>query len=147
MTGGRFRHLGDEISAYLDGELSDVELRKAASHLAGCDVCRDEMEETMMVRARLRSLPLLEPPALLGLATDHVRPFRRRRAMIAGAAAAAMAAILAASSFMNPEKVVALSSEDLVSSFRARASLDPNFTGRMVPLEQIYGIQLEDTQR
>ena len=36
-------HLDEELSVYLDGELTPLEARKVTSHLAGCDGCRDSL--------------------------------------------------------------------------------------------------------
>lgn len=39
----------DLMSGYLDEELSDDEAERFASHLAGCDSCRSELEEMSML--------------------------------------------------------------------------------------------------
>ena len=129
-------HLGEVVSAYIDGELPIFERRQAESHLAGCDPCRDELSDMMFVRARLRGLTMLElPPESTGKAPVAGRIFRRSRVLV-GAAAAALATFLALGA-AAPGDVVALSGDDFSISYRARASLDQNHTGRLVPLESL----------
>lgn len=55
-------HLNDEaLSELLDGEGAAV----AAEHLADCERCQRELAELRTLRAELRMLPDLEPPAYL----------------------------------------------------------------------------------
>jgi len=131
------RHLGEVVSAYLDGELPALERRQAESHIAGCDLCRDELSDMMFVRARLRALPMLElPPELTGKAPAAGPVYRRPRVLV-GAAAAAVATVLFFAALSAPGEVVALSGDEFSISYRARASLDQNQTGRLVPLESL----------
>ena len=37
-----FGHPGEDLSAYLDGELDSLELVRVKGHISGCDHCRDE---------------------------------------------------------------------------------------------------------
>lgn len=55
-------HLGDELSALLDRELSAEEEAAARAHLAMCDACSAELEGIGRVRAGLRALPPAQPP-------------------------------------------------------------------------------------
>ncbi|MGH8928886.1 MAG: anti-sigma factor family protein [Acidimicrobiia bacterium] len=129
-------HLGELVSAYLDGELSVRERSQAEAHLAGCDFCRDELNDMMVVRARLRALPMHEAPAELTGRVPTADPLYRRPRFLVGAAAAAVALFLAlASATAGREVVVTLSGDEFFTSFRARASLDPNFTSRLIPPE------------
>ena len=50
-------HLGDRLSALVDGELDGAERDRAHAHLAGCERCRTEAAELRAVKRRLRSLP------------------------------------------------------------------------------------------
>jgi hypothetical protein len=70
-------HLGDRLSALLDGELAPEEVARARAHLAGCHECAAELEAADAARSLLRSLPPVEPPA--GWLDDIVlwRPGRR----------------------------------------------------------------------
>lgn len=132
-------HLGEVVSAYLDGELPPLERRRAESHLAGCDVCRDALTDMMFVRARLRALPMLElPPELTGKAPAAAPIYRRARVLV-GAAAAAVTMVLALAAVASPGgDIVALSGNEFSMTYRARASLDQNQTGRLVPLENLF---------
>ena len=49
-------HLGDRLSALVDGELSGAELDRAHSHLAGCEQCRTEAAELRALKQKLRGL-------------------------------------------------------------------------------------------
>lgn len=131
-------HLGEVVSAYLDGELPPAERRRAESHLAGCDFCRDELTDMMFVRARLRALPMLELPPEMRRKAPATTPIYRRARLLVGAAAAAVTMVLALAAMASPGEVVALSGNELSLTYRARASLDQNQTGRLVPLESLF---------
>lgn len=49
-------HLGDRLSALVDGELSGAELDRAHAHLAGCEPCRTEAAELRQLKQKLREL-------------------------------------------------------------------------------------------
>ena len=49
-------HLGDRLSALVDGELDGAELDRAHSHLAGCEPCRTEAAELRALKQKLRGL-------------------------------------------------------------------------------------------
>src|ERR1700761_7653659 len=53
-------HLGDRLSALVDGELNGAERDRALAHLASCEPCRAEATE---LRALKRKLRALEPGA------------------------------------------------------------------------------------
>jgi hypothetical protein len=46
-------HLGERVTALVDGELSAVESERAYAHAAGCRPCRDEIESERLMKARL----------------------------------------------------------------------------------------------
>ena len=50
-------HLGDRLSAYLDGELVTLEHRRVTRHLVDCPDCRVELQELDRARIAVRSLP------------------------------------------------------------------------------------------
>ena len=54
-------HLGDRLSALVDGELSGAELDRAHAHLAGCGQCRTEAAELRQLKQKLRELMTHEP--------------------------------------------------------------------------------------
>jgi anti-sigma factor RsiW len=49
-------HLGDQLSALVDGELSGAELDRASAHLAACGACRVEANALRRLKHELRSL-------------------------------------------------------------------------------------------
>jgi hypothetical protein len=49
-------HLGNLISALIDGELGGVELDRANAHLAGCAVCQSEAAQLRQLKRELRTL-------------------------------------------------------------------------------------------
>ncbi len=49
-------HLGDRLSALVDGELDGAELDRAYAHLAGCEQCRTEAAELRVLKQKLRAL-------------------------------------------------------------------------------------------
>ncbi|MGI8778017.1 MAG: anti-sigma factor family protein [Acidimicrobiales bacterium] len=71
-------HLGDALSALLDGELGGAGAAEVArAHLAGCPACAAENLAVSQARTWLRALPPVEPPADFYprlFATDVVDP-------------------------------------------------------------------------
>jgi hypothetical protein len=55
-------HIIDQLSLYLDEELSALDRQKVEAHLQGCAGCRQRFEELQHLHARLRALPPLTPP-------------------------------------------------------------------------------------
>ena len=49
-------HLGDRLSALVDGELDGAELDRAHAHLADCEQCRTEAAELRALKQKLRAL-------------------------------------------------------------------------------------------
>jgi anti-sigma factor RsiW len=49
-------HLGDRLSALIDGELDGAERDRAHAHLAGCEQCRTEAAELRAVKRKLSTL-------------------------------------------------------------------------------------------
>ncbi|MEV0165391.1 anti-sigma factor family protein [Nonomuraea fuscirosea] len=54
-------HLGERVSALVDGELNHTERERALAHLTFCADCRREVESMRALKTRLRSL---ETPAM-----------------------------------------------------------------------------------
>jgi len=118
-------HLGDRLSAYLDGELSTAEQRRVSDHVVACADCRGELHDLDRARTAIRSLPNVDTGQL-----DRVpapTAFPRRRVAVAGsigiAAAAALFFVLALGGDPQP----AFSLDDLGSHHIARASAEPGF--------------------
>jgi anti-sigma factor RsiW len=49
-------HLGDRLSALIDGELDGAERDRAHAHLAGCDQCRTDAAELRALKRKLGTL-------------------------------------------------------------------------------------------
>jgi anti-sigma factor RsiW len=49
-------HLGEQVSALIDGELTGAELDRANAHLAACERCRAEAAEMRELKRALRAL-------------------------------------------------------------------------------------------
>ena len=54
-------HLGDSLSALIDGELDGAAADAARRHLADCEGCRDEYAATEAVARLVRGLPPVDP--------------------------------------------------------------------------------------
>ncbi|MBV2362762.1 zf-HC2 domain-containing protein [Streptomonospora nanhaiensis] len=54
-------HLGERLSALVDGELGHAERDRALIHLAGCETCRFEAEMLRRLKRRLHRLDTPEP--------------------------------------------------------------------------------------
>src|SRR5580693_6354272 len=49
-------HLGDRLSALIDGELDGAERDRASAHLASCEQCRTEAAELRALKQKLSTL-------------------------------------------------------------------------------------------
>ena len=52
----------ESMSGYLDGELTELQTERLETHLAGCQSCRDELEELTLVVSAASTLAIDEPP-------------------------------------------------------------------------------------
>jgi anti-sigma factor RsiW len=84
-------HLGEELSAYLDGQLTTIEMPVVSAHLAECSDCRMELGDLDRSRIAVRALPGLEPPEFLDV--KRAEKERRRRAVWPAAVAGGVAAV------------------------------------------------------
>jgi anti-sigma factor RsiW len=61
------RHLGERLSALIDGELSDAQRERVLAHLARCESCRQEAGMLRLLKRRMHALgdsdPALGQPA------------------------------------------------------------------------------------
>jgi len=89
-------HLGEQLSAYLDGQVATSEHDFVLSHLEFCTDCRLELHELDAARTAIRSLPGLEPPEFLVVHRQRIEDERwtRRRIVTAGLGVAAAAAVV-----------------------------------------------------
>ncbi|HET7144136.1 MAG TPA: zf-HC2 domain-containing protein [Anaerolineales bacterium] len=53
-------HMAEWLNAYLDGELKGGRLHQMEAHLAGCDVCRAELQSLQRLSATLHEVPAPE---------------------------------------------------------------------------------------
>ena len=89
-------HLGDRLSALVDGELGGAERDRAYAHLAGCEQCRVEAAELRALKRKLSTL-LPRAPAEAAMTRRLIAmtgpggplPSRRRLLRLAPAARAA----------------------------------------------------------
>lgn len=68
-------HLGADVAAYVDGQLSVAAAREAAAHLEACDACEKAVRQQRLLKSRMSTVATPEPPAALlaslaGLAAD-----------------------------------------------------------------------------
>lgn len=85
----RFSH---QLSAYIDGRLSEGERRALEGHLEACPSCQRDLQELRATVEALRSLPLAEAPRSFALRPEQValRPSGRWPAPSLGALAIPM---------------------------------------------------------
>ncbi len=50
------RHLGERLSALIDGELSGAQRERVLAHLAGCEPCRHEAAALRLLKQRMHTL-------------------------------------------------------------------------------------------
>jgi anti-sigma factor RsiW len=77
-------HLGEQISALVDGELGGADLDRANAHLAACTRCRAEAADMRQLKLELRALFEVDSDdaltrRLLAMALDGPVPSRRPR--------------------------------------------------------------------
>jgi anti-sigma factor RsiW len=58
-------HLGDDVAAYVDGQLDYARRERALGHLSRCAACRAAVEHERRVKVRVQTLPGAEPSAAL----------------------------------------------------------------------------------
>ncbi len=118
-------HLGEMLSAHLDGELSLGEARLVAGHLEVCGACRAEFDDLAAARAAVRTLPALELPESV---TDAIPPTERRFRIPAPQWAAVAAAVLAlavgSATLLDTPAPEPISASDLGAVYVARVSVD-----------------------
>jgi hypothetical protein len=102
-------HLGERLSAFLDGEMSAADRTEAQAHLRECAHCARAMEEMASVDALARELTVEAPEGYFDALPGRVRarlraPHRRRIAPMAIWAAAAAAVVMFA--VVTPQMVL-----------------------------------------
>lgn len=118
-------HLGEELSAYLDGELATIEMPVVTSHLDTCTDCRHDLAGFDRSRTAVRALPGLEPPAFLEVNREEKKA-RRHGLRATAAIAAGVATVILAFTigpFSSAPEPTSISISDLQSRHTAVASL------------------------
>jgi anti-sigma factor RsiW len=118
-------HLGEQLSAYLDGELATLEMPAVSAHLDTCTECRRELSELDKGRIAVRSLPGLEPPVFLEVHRQAADTHRRRlrTAVVVASGVAAVALAFTLGPFASEPEPTAVSISDLQSRHTAVASV------------------------
>lgn len=135
-------HLGDLLSALLDGELAPSMAATARAHVEACPACSGELEDVRTARSWVRGLPPAEPPAgfyermLREEPPGVLRPVRtastRKKVLaFAGSAAAAVALVSVAAPRQSP---VSPSVNRMVEAHATGASLSSDPLSRLAPL-------------
>ena len=131
MTDALPGHLGDVLSAFLDGELAAPARAAAEAHLEGCARCAHELALVAEARSLVRGLPPVEPPASFYPALLGGR--RRRRAMVA-VAAAGMAGLAIMTVRPPADRQVTPPVNQLVVDHAATASVTGDPVSELVPV-------------
>lgn len=120
-------HFGEDLSAYLDGELGSGEVVALTEHLSGCAECRRRLHELDAARTAVRALPTLEMPDDAA-ASAGVRRRSHLRRRLAAVAAAAVLALTLGLAMTRSETVPALDLEELATRHQARFSVEAGFS-------------------
>lgn len=134
------KHLGDLLSALLDGELPRSAEEAARAHLAACPSCRSEMEDVRAAQTWLRALPVAEPPfgflerLVLEPPADLGRRQPPRWVSVAAVAASAAAAVGLLGLAPPRQAPVSPSVDRLVEAHATGASLSSDPLSRLAPI-------------
>jgi len=117
-------HLGEQLSAYLDGELITLEMPIVTAHLGTCAECRRELGALDRSRTAVRALPGIEPPAFLEIHRTASNARKHRLTTAAGIAAgvAAVTLVFVIGPFSGGPEPTAVSISDLQNRHTAVAS-------------------------
>jgi anti-sigma factor RsiW len=77
------RSVREQLSAFLDDEVSDADAVDIARHVSRCEACAAELEGIRLARDAVRSLPSLKPPARL-FGSPQQSPRHRRPLILLG---------------------------------------------------------------
>lgn len=122
-------HLGELLSAYLDGELAGDEHNRVTTHLAVCTGCQEDLAGLHQARAAVRGLPILEAPGWVGPTAVAEAPSRHPVAWVAAVAAAVLVATIGIATWVSPTPGLDLDFDDIANTHRVRASQDGVPTG------------------
>ncbi len=123
-------HPDDELSAYLDGELTSAETGTITEHLGRCTECRNELLELDTARAAVRALPRIDVGnTMVGGSELGFDRRRRRRRRAAAIAATGMAAALAlAFALAGSAGSTLIDRDSLLTRHSARTSVESGFS-------------------
>lgn len=102
-------HLGADVAAFVDGQLSEPATREALTHLQSCDACAKAVRQQRLLKSRMSTVKAPEPPpglmaSLAGLAAAppppdswwvrvrHSVPFRAGIVLVSASVAVVMTA-------------------------------------------------------
>ena len=127
-------HLGEQLSAYLDGELATLEMPAVSSHLDTCVECRRDLAELDKGRIAVRALPGLESPEFLHIHREARNSPRRgaRTAIVIASGVAAVALAFTLGPFASGPEPSSVSISDLQSRHTAVASFPSGAIGVQV---------------
>ncbi|HEX9856284.1 MAG TPA: zf-HC2 domain-containing protein [Acidimicrobiia bacterium] len=125
-----FAHYGEDLSAYLDGELNTQEQRIIGSHVVTCEDCRRELQDLDLARTAVRALPGVELPELNWNHEDHLAARRRTRTrrVVAGGVSAAAVAALVLGLAAGRDESTPIDLDTIADRHIARASLEAGFS-------------------
>jgi len=117
-------HLSEQLSAFLDGELTTAELPILTDHLLTCVDCRHELADLDKSRIAVRALPGLEPPAFLSIERE-TRTSRKswRAAAVVATGVAAVTIAFALGPFSSSTEPTSVTITDLDARHAAVASV------------------------
>ena len=137
-------HLGDALSALVDGELAPAQEAAAQAHLAGCPSCAHELLAVTQARSWVRALPPVDPPFGLfeRMLLERPQPvpgafgtgasLRRRAGLAAVGAAAAAVMVLGVGSPSQPPVSPAV--PRMVEAHATGASIGADLVSKLVPV-------------
>jgi anti-sigma factor RsiW len=138
-------HLGELLSAHLDGELSLGEARLVAGHLEVCGACRAEFDDLAAARAAVRTLPALELPESVAAAIPPTeqRGIRMPAPQWAAVAAVVVALAVGSATLLDESPPEPISASDLGAVYVARVSVDRELPPmpRFVDAETLVGLR------
>jgi anti-sigma factor RsiW len=137
-------HLGDALSALLDGELPAPQEHVARAHLADCPDCTRELAAVDQARTWVRALPPVDPPfgfyermlldrqpAIRTAFGDRATLRRRAGVAAIGAAAAAVTVLGVGSPSVRP---VSPAVPRLVEAHATSASVGADLLSKLAPV-------------
>ena len=135
-------HLGDALSAMLDGELVPSQEATARAHVVACMDCAAELNAVRQARAWVRALPLVDPPfgfydrILLDgrRAPVPIGTLRRRAGLAVLGAAAVTVTVLGVGSPTTPTTPIVDTGPRLVEARSNSAGVGADLLSKLAPM-------------